>query len=308
MSKIIEATGHGNTYKGELPIFRIGERYGKLVIIAPSERYQGRIYWVCRCDCGNTKIIYNRYICGGRIKSCGCLAEREFPRKHPKFESGQKIGRLTLKTRQMKTQHKKRIAFWICICECGNETCSRENGLQDGTTKSCGCLGKENSLKQKTTHGLSKHRLTHIHQGMMKRCLDPTDYAFRHYGARGIKICEEWLAPAPEGFLNFFNWALRNGYREGLSIDRIDVNGNYEPGNCQWASASQQARNRRDTVKVLYKGKEIALADLYDKLPHDVTYDTVKTRIRHLGWDPVKAVTEPNKYPDRAKKVKAGAQ
>lgn len=286
-------------YKGDLPIFRIGERYGKLVIIAPSNRYKGEIYWVCRCDCGGTKILKNRYVCGGRFTSCGKCKKGYF-RNHPEFQKEQKIGRLTLLFREIKGH--KATAFWHCICECGKRTVSRECGLQDGTTQSCGCLAREKIVNKITKHGLSKHRLTNIHQGLMRRCNEPTNWAYSSYGARGIEVCEEWLAPAPEGFLNFYAWAISNGYREDLSIERLDVNGNYCPENCTWATSKQQGRNRRTTRRAIYKGKEEALLDLYERLPHYISYATVLRRIDKEGMDPIKAITTPNKNPKKKAK------
>ena len=99
-------------------------------------------------------------------------------------------------------------------------------------------------IKQNTLHGKSHTRLYKIWIGMKKRCYNPRSNAYERYGGRGIGIYQEWL----NDFMSFYNWSMENGYNDNLSIDRIDVNGNYEPSNCRWATIDEQSSNKRDTV------------------------------------------------------------
>lgn len=138
--------------------------------------------------------------------------------------------------------------YYNAKCDCGNmsQEIMRRN-LQNGISKSCGCIHREGLLERITTHGLSKHRLYEIYNGMKKRCLNGNDENYKYYGGRGISICNEWLGE--NGFINFYNWSLENGYDEKLTIDRKNVDGNYEPKNCRWSTMKEQVINRRKDRK-----------------------------------------------------------
>ena len=167
----------------------------------------------------------------------------------PKFIdlTGQKFGRLTVLELGIKPDVKSKEKFWLCKCECGNQTVVSGYQLRNGKTKSCGCITKERMRKiaqenPYKKHGMSSNKIYKNYYAMRGRCYNPNTEKYEIYGGRGITICDEWLGE--DGFLNFYNWAMSNGYKEGLTIDRINVDGNYEPSNCRWADASVQGFNR----------------------------------------------------------------
>ncbi|MBR4973614.1 MAG: hypothetical protein IKY45_04025 [Clostridia bacterium] len=149
---------------------------------------------------------------------------------------GQKFGRLTAMKPCGKTNAGN--VLWICKCDCGNETIVPTQHLKSGNTKSCGCLNSELATKRFTKTGKSHSRLYNIWRNMKRRCYDNTFKAYKNYGGKGVLICAEWL----KSFENFYKWAIGNGYADNLTIDRIDVNGNYEPKNCQWITRSENTK------------------------------------------------------------------
>jgi hypothetical protein len=160
---------------------------------------------------------------------------------------GKRFGRWTVLGEH---PERRRGRHWLCRCDCGTERTVRENNLRYGSSKSCGCCV---ARERNTRHGQSYSRVYSIWIALRQRCSNPESTNYANYGGRGITVCERWLA-----FENFY--ADMGDPPPGLSIDRIDNDGNYEPGNCQWATASEQLRNRRPSKR--RKRRRSDLADI----------------------------------------------
>ena len=137
-------------------------------------------------------------------------------------------------------------------------------------------------------HGLSHTRIHHIWRCMIYRCENPHDHAYKNYGGRGIRVCVEWR----NSFLTFYEWATNNGYQENLTIDRINVNGNYEPGNCRWITKGEQTRNKRDTTHIFFRGRTRTLSE-WSRLTK-IARTTIYTRLE-CGWSIERALSTPVK-------------
>ena len=192
------------------------------------------------------------------------------------ISEGQKIGKLKVVRRLESgtTANGKRYGRWKCRCDCGNEIILRTGYLQSGDTKSCGCYRKEITTLRSYKHGHSrKHAETRTYkawQRMFQRCTNPNNPDYKYYGGRGIKISELWIN-------SFENFLIDMGEcPKGLSLDRIDNNGNYEPGNCRWSTWMNQQNNRRSNIRIWFAGTYYTMSQLCKEL--NLNYD----RFHHL--------------------------
>ena len=217
-----------------------GMRFNELTAL----EYVGDKKWRCKCSCGKETIVSSCHLKSGHTKSCGHIVKAE------RFEdlSGQIFGRWEV-IRPGGTSKSEGRMFW-CRCECGTEKLVSGHSLKLGRSKSCGCLGEENRIRACTHHGCARtvngvrpNKLYTIWSGMRDRCNNSSNVGYQWYGAKGVSVCEEWN----NSFETFNEWANNNGYREGLSIDRINPFGNYEPSNCRWITLSEQAYNKRNS-------------------------------------------------------------
>ena len=159
---------------------------------------------------------------------------------------GQRFGKLEVIEKS--AIRRRKSIMWVCRCDCGNNTIAASNDLRSGEVRSCGCMKHRFTTENASgmnnpsaKHNLRNHKLYPIWKMMKQRCYNPHCGNYKYYGGRGITVCQEWR----KDFKVFYDWAISHGYQDGLSIDRIDVNGNYEPANCRWITMAEQNRNKR---------------------------------------------------------------
>lgn len=187
---------------------------------------------------------------------------------------GQRFGKLVVIHRaDQNDKHKQ--AIWVCKCDCGNMTTAITAKLRNGSKVSCGCW-------RNRRNGESRTRLFVIWRNMLDRCSNPKRDNFVHYGGRGIRVCNAW-----HEFEAFKAWALANGYADSLSIDRIDGDGNYEPGNCRWVTQKEQMQNVSNNRHIYYMGKQYTVSQFADLLC--VPTYTIRNHLR-ADWSPERMV------------------
>ncbi len=184
---------------------------------------------------------------------------------------------------------KKGNAKWLCKCECGNIITVLGNNLKRGTTQSCGCLHIERAKEANTIHGHYYERLYGVWRDIKDRCYNENNKEFFGYGGRGITVCDEWV----KDFQAFYDWSMANGYKEGLTIDRINNDKGYSPDNCRWANMKTQSNNRRSNHLITYNGKTQTIAQWADEM--EISYDALVARITKYHWTIERALTEPTK-------------
>lgn len=197
-------------------------------------------------------------------------------RKYPEVQVGDVVGKLTV-LRQANNARLCGNRKWECICECGKITIVDDSKLKVGHTKSCGCLRSEVTTRIKTKHGGRHTRLYAIWCDMKTRCNNSRRMRYKDYGGKGISICDEW-----RDFGNFRKWALSNGYRDDLTIDRIDCAKGYYPNNCRWANALTQANNTSRNIYLTYHNETHTLSEWARML--NVNYGALKKRY-DMGWN-----------------------
>lgn len=211
-----------------------------------------------------------------------------------KYESGDKYGFLTLTGKgYLKPTKTGSLRYVECICVCGKIWFSLLTKIKKGGTKSCGCKKGEFLALAKTTHGMSSNKKPHPlyrawHQ-IQDRCSKPNKTEYINYGFRGIGVCEEWV----NSFDLFYKWSIENGWKKGLTLDRINNDGNYEPSNCRWVTHKVQNRNKRTNVLITAFGKIKCMVEWAEDKICQVSYSGLRTRIFKWGWEPEKAISTP---------------
>lgn len=170
---------------------------------------------------------------------------------------------------------------YLCQCICGTKKSVNQDSLISGRSKSCGCksLSLCSTNSSKYTHRQTRTRLYGIWSNIKSRCTLPSNNGYKHYGARGIHLCAEWMEFEP-----FAVWARKAGYKDSLTIERQNVNGDYTPSNCEWIVMSRQQRNKRATIKRNWKGVDQPIIDIWESEKPPMSYSTFRKRI-NAGWN-----------------------
>lgn len=192
---------------------------------------------------------------------------------------GEKYGKLVVLEKV--GMNKNHQSLYLCQCECGNTTIVTKSNLRSGSVKSCGCL------KHEGKHGLSNTPIYNTWRDMKIRCYNEKSPSYKNYGGRGITVYSEWL----DDFTTFYNWSINNGYKKGLSIDRINVNGNYEPNNCRWVTRKEQANNKRNNILITYNNETHNISEWGNIT--GINQARIRERIVKLKWTVEKALTTP---------------
>jgi hypothetical protein len=248
----------------------VGDRFGKLVVT--SEPYLKlmrdgrRRRWVAlQCDCGTSTEALLYDLTGGKRRSCGCRRGNPGPRTA--VQVGDRFGRLVIISEPyFKPRGDGRNRGWARVrCDCGTDTEAMLSNVLQGRTRSCGCVQREATIMRSTTHGAAGTRLYDIWRGMHRRCTNPNADNYKWYGAKGIRVCPEWVT-----FEAFQQWAVANGYAKGLELDRENSDKDYCPGNCRWITKKANIRRVGLFWSNELDARLVAYASERDQNPYEV--------------------------------------
>ena len=246
-----------------------GMRFGSLVVLS----YQGAGKWDCNCDCGNLTRVAKSNLKDGRTKSCGCRRVNIFNNL-----TGIKFG--LLEAKKFSPPRK-----WFCVCDCGNEIEVFTDNLTRNHTKSCGCNKAQFVTNSKLRHGKAdgKNKVYTAWHNMKDRCSNQNNKDYINYGGRGISVCETWLT-----FERFYK-DMGEPPSKKHTLERVDVNGDYSPQNCEWATSSVQRNNQRRSKKYEFQGESHSLIEWCNI--KNMPYARLAQRVEKLGWDFERAIT-----------------
>lgn len=234
-----------------------GQVFGKLTAVRIASKIDRRTRWVCECECGRFSTVVRDNLVNGHTQSCGCQWRISRP---PKVDlTGKKFGRLrVLSYEGRRPGSSGGDSLWKCRCICGNETVVKGYNLKKGNSRSCGCQIRIALLKVNTTHGRTGTPEYKVWVGMLTRCYNEKEKAYKFYGGRGIYVADCWRGE--NGFKNFFA-AMGKRPSRRHQIERKDNDGPYGPDNCCWATRQEQSYNKRSTIKVLLDGVTVSLTE-----------------------------------------------
>lgn len=274
----------------------IGRKSGKLTVIDTfRKRYSGKvnIMCVCMCECGNKYTIKASEFNANKYSSCGCDKPRSNRLRENRLETNYLHKTYNGITIIGIVDREKKIVK--CQCKCGNifDCCVHDLTSGNPIIGCNKCPDFKGTKRQKFIRKtvskyniLPKNALTSIYYFMKERCYNPNSKDYRFYGAKNIKICNQWL----EDKDNFIEWALQNGYKRGLTIDRINSCKDYCPENCRWVDFYTQANNRKSNVRYFYNNEYLTLSQIARK--YNLNENTLRSRIRQ-GIDICDAVEKP---------------
>lgn len=284
-----------------------GKTFGQWTVIAIAKKGQNEtgkyeLKWKCRCECGRTGEVDHWNLTANRTSGCKrCAMESQLQKRRSLAENPSELSHLI-----GATFHRLTIAeiaeiklsgcyIAICRCECGSVVKVHQIDLEEGRRKSCGCLRDSLLGDSRRTHGQCATRDYRIWRAMIQRCTNPNNPSFESYGGRGITICDQWRT-------SFETFIADMGASPSVfhSLDRIDVNRNYEPSNCRWATRKEQGRNKSTSKMIEYCGQTKCLAEWCEEF--DLPYNTIAERIKR-GWNSVRALETPIKSKGFSRKL-----
>lgn len=264
----------------------VGQKFGRWTVVE-RETNRSRPYWRCECECGESRAVSQQSLLRGLSASCGCFRSEKAKQKLIDM-IGLRFGSLVVISRSSHRSGKH--VTWECACDCGNKSVVSGTKLRSGHTKSCGCAKVAEIVKRSLTHGKCMTPEYRVWTGIKSRCFGKKTRSYKDYGGRGVTMCKKWR----DSFEAFYD-DMGPRPSPDHSIERLDNDGNYEPGNCVWATRCIQCRNKRNNVVVRFQGSEVLLMELCENL--GLRHSLIRRRL-YSGWNLDRALSTP----DRKKK------